>query len=459
MSEALFIYLLAFALAWPLGRYMAAAYADQSTSMDRWFLWLESPLYRGMGVSPSQPMDWKQYGKAMLKLHFVIAFIAIAIFTAQGILPLNPDGVGGMRWDLALHTAASFITNTNQQHYSGQAQLSYFSQLFGIVAMQVITPSAGVAVLVAILRTMLRNDDRRPRTRGGEISVGNFHRDLVRTIVRIMLPIAFIVALLLSWQGVPSTFEGAAIATPVERSAELPEQRFPVGPVAPMVAIKQIGTNGGGWYGPNSSVPLENPTPLSNLVETVSILLLPVALVIMAGYFTGRRRLAVSVLSIMLVMSAALSGLAIWAENEPNPAFAGLAADGHGFEREAELVGELAKGDVAGHLVHLFQLGQEAQEAGAQLPPVPRVHELALVGTGVMGTGIAAAAVQHDLQVHMQDTGIDPLLHAYQGVRAELRTLVQRMSDAELADLFQRLGLLLQRHLSEEEYHRLFLKR
>jgi K+-transporting ATPase ATPase A chain len=332
VSEALFIYLLAFALAWPLGRYMAAAHADQSTSMDRWFRWLESPLYRGMGVSPSQPMDWKQYGKAMLKLHLVIAFIAIAIFTAQGILPLNPDGIGGMRWDLALHTAASFITNTNQQHYSGQAQLSYFSQLFGIVAMQVITPSAGVAALLAILRTMLRNGAPHPRTHGGEISVGNFHRDLVRTIVRIMLPIASIVALLLSWQGVPSTFEGAAIATPVDRSTELPQQRIPVGPVAPMVAIKQIGTNGGGWYGPNSAVPLENPTPVSNLIEMVAIPMIPIALVIMAGYFTQRRRLAVSILLIMIVMSAALSGLAIWAENQPNPAFAELAADGPNLE-------------------------------------------------------------------------------------------------------------------------------
>jgi K+-transporting ATPase ATPase A chain len=332
VSEVILICVLAFALAWPLGRYMAVAYADQTTVIDRGFRWLESPLYRAMGVSPSEPMDWKQYGKAMLKLHLVIALVAVAILTVQGSLPLNPDGIGGMRWDLALHTTASFITNTNQQHYSGQAQLSYFSQMFGIVAMQVITPSAGAAALIAILRTMLGAGEARPRTRDGEVSVGNFYRDLIRTIVRIMLPIAIIVALLLSWQGIPSTFAGSAVATPLDGSSGLAEQRIPVGPVAPMVAIKQIGTNGGGWYGPNSAVPLENPTPVSNLVEEAALPLIPIALVIMAAYFTGKRRLAVSILSIMLVLSIGLSGLAIWAENQPNAAFVGLAADGPNLE-------------------------------------------------------------------------------------------------------------------------------
>ena len=194
--------------------------------------------------------------------------------------------------------------------------------------MQVITPAAGMAALVAILRTAFVKHGERPVTADGEVAVGNFHVDLVRTIVRVLLPMAFFVALLLAWQGVPSTFEGARTAVPLDQSVQLlAEQRIPVGPVAPMVAIKQVATNGGGWYGPNSAMPLENPTPVSNFVETLAIVLIPIALVVMAGRFTGRRRLALSILSVMLTMSALLTGLNIWSENQPNAAFDGLAAE------------------------------------------------------------------------------------------------------------------------------------
>jgi K+-transporting ATPase ATPase A chain len=237
-----------------------------------------------------------------------------------------------MSWDLALHTAASFITNTNQQHYSGQAQLSYFAHMFAIVSMQVITPAAGIAALVAILRTAFARREETALTAEGGVSVGNFYADLVRSIVRVMLPAAFITALLLAWQGVPNTLEGAQTAIPLDSSAELTEQRIPVGPVAPMVAIKQVGTNGGGWYGPNSSVPLENPTPVSNFFETVAIVLIPMALVIMAGYLTGRRRLAFLIMGVMLTMSVILTSINIWSENQPNAAFAGLAAEGTNLE-------------------------------------------------------------------------------------------------------------------------------
>ncbi len=332
MSEAVVVYVVTFLLAWPLGRYLAAVHSPNATAMDRWFTPVESGLYRLGGVVPDAAMDWKQYGQAMLKVHLVIGLIAIAIFMYQGALPINPDGIGGMSWDLALHTAASFISNTNQQHYAGQAQLSYFAQMFSIVAMQVITPSAGIAALVAVLRTMLNVEHDRPRTADGSVSVGNFHRDLVRTIVRVVVPLGAITALLLTWQGVPSTFLGAAQVRPLDATAGLEVQTVPRGPVAPMVAVKQLFTNGGGWYGPNSAVPLENPTPISNLIETVAIILVPVALVIMAGYLTGRRRLAVMILAVMTTLSAGLSGLAIYAENQPNAAFAGLAADGPNLE-------------------------------------------------------------------------------------------------------------------------------
>ena len=332
MNEVLLIYAAALLLAWPLGRYMASIYSATPTAIDRVFGPVEWVIYRAIGVHPLAPMNWKQYGKAILKLHVIVGVAALVTFMQQGRLPLNPDGIKGMSWDLALHTAASFITNTNQQHYSGQAQLSYFSQLIAIVSMQVITPAAGIAALVAILRTLFARREERPLTASGEVSVGNFHSDLVRAIVRVLLPLALLTSLLLAWQGVPSTFDGAQIAQPIDSSAGLAEQRIPVGPVAPMVAIKQLGTNGGGWYGPNSAVPLENPTPVANFVETIAIVLIPMALVIMAGYLVRRRRLAILVMGVMLTMSATLTGINIWSENQPNAAFAGLAADGPNLE-------------------------------------------------------------------------------------------------------------------------------
>jgi K+-transporting ATPase ATPase A chain len=342
MNEVLLIYAVALLLAWPLGRYMASIYAATPTAPDRVFEPVERLLYRTIGVQPNTSMNWKQYGRALLKLHVVIGIIALVTFMQQGRLPMNPDHIGGMSWDLALHTTASFITNSNQQHYAGQAQLSHFAQLVAIVSMQIVTPAAGIAALIAILRAMLAKREDRLVSANGEVAVGNFYADLVRTIVRVLLPLAFFMALLLAWQGVPSTFDGAQLAHPIDSAAGLTEQRIPVGPVAPMVAIKQLGTNGGGWYGPNSAVPLENPTPVSNFVETIAIVLIPMALVFMTGYLTGRRRLAVLVMGVMLTMSAILTGITIWSENQPNAAFAGLVAEGPNLEGKEVRIGATA---------------------------------------------------------------------------------------------------------------------
>ena len=336
MNEVLLIYGTALLLAWPLGLYLALVYADSPTVFDRAFGPVEGLIYRAMGVRADLTMGWRAYGRALLRLHLLIGLMAFGILMFQGVLPLNPDGIPNLPWDLALHTVASFITNTNQQHYSGQAQLSYLSQCVALVTMQVVTPAAGMAALAAILRTLLARSEGTAGLSavgwGEEAPVGNFYRDLVRTILRVLLPLALVVSLVLAWQGVPSTLEGAQTVRPLDPQAGLAAQRIPVGPVAPMVAIKQLATNGGGWYGPNSSVPLENPTPLSNFVETVAIVLLPIALIVAAGYLTGRRRLAASILGVMLVLSALLSGLAIWSENQPNAAFAGLAAEGPNLE-------------------------------------------------------------------------------------------------------------------------------
>lgn len=332
MNEVIIIYVVTLLLAWPLGKYIAGVFNGKTGTGARIFLPVENTLYRLFGVNPAQPMSWQGYGKALLKLHLILALLVFGLLMTQGILFLNPDNIEGMSWDLALHTSISFLTNTNQQHYSGQAQLSYLAHTFGIVTLQVVTPAAGMAVLVAVIRTLLVRSEVQSESINGQITVGNFYEDLTRAIVRVMLPVAMIIALLLAAQGVPNSYEGARTITPLDTSAEMSEQHIPIGPVAPMVAIKQVGTNGGGWYGPNSSVPLENPTPISNFIQTVSLVLIPAALVFALGFMSGRRRLSMVVMGVMVIMSVTLTSITIWSENQPNAAFSGLSADGPNLE-------------------------------------------------------------------------------------------------------------------------------
>jgi K+-transporting ATPase ATPase A chain len=242
----------------------------------------------------------------------------------QAWLPLNPDAIPNMRWDLALHTMVSFLTNTNQQHYSGQAQLSYLSQMVGIVGLQVVTPMMGLALVVATLRAFFGGKEKNAHETG-DADVGNYWADVTRATVRFMLPLCLLWAVMLTSQGVPSTLAAGPTVTPVDASAQMTEQKIPLGPVAAMVAVKQLGTNGGGWYGPNSAVPLENPTPFSNLLETVGILLIPLAVVFMVGPLVGRRKLTAMIFGSMLLMSAASAGFAVWSEaHSPTAADAAL---------------------------------------------------------------------------------------------------------------------------------------
>ncbi|HAL23047.1 MAG TPA: potassium-transporting ATPase subunit KdpA [Stenotrophomonas sp.] len=327
MFEFLSVIALALLLGWPIGRYLAAVMRGNPMWGDRVFGLIERPLYRMLGVAPGQGMGWKQYVKAFLVSNLVLAVLTLAIFMTQAWLPLNPNNAPNMRWDLALHTMVSFLTNTNQQHYSGQAQLSYFAQMTGIVGLQVITPMMGLALVVATLRGLFggrRRDvlaatgkDRATSVAAsdGEPDLGNYWADVIRPAVRLMLPLCLLWSLLLTWQGVPSTLDGGPVATPIDASAGMAEQKIPLGPVASMVAAKQLGTNGGGWYGPNSAVPLENPTALSNLLETLALILIPVSIAFMVSAFTGRRRFTALVVGTMLAMSLVSTAVALWSES------------------------------------------------------------------------------------------------------------------------------------------------
>ena len=318
MTEFVLVLVLAIGLGWLLGRYLAAVMQGAPMRGDRLFLWLERPLYGLIGTNPARGMSWRGYAGAFVLSNLMLAIIVWVILMTQAWLPLNPNGAPNMSWDLALHTMVSFLTNTNQQHYSGQAQLSYLTQMIAIVTLQVITPMMGLAVVVATLRGFFggRNAEQR-KAEGQEktpVDVGNYWVDVIRPTVRFMLPLCLLWSLLLTSQGVPATFLGGPTVAPVDSTVAMKAQKIPLGPVSPMVAIKQLGTNGGGWYGPNSSVPLENPTPLSNLLETLALILMPVAVVFMIGDLTGRRKFAALVFGTMLIMSVLSAGFAIWSE-------------------------------------------------------------------------------------------------------------------------------------------------
>jgi len=309
MIEAVLVFALAIGLGWSLGRYLAAVMRGEPMRGDRVFGFIERPLYRLLGTNPARGMTWRGYAKAFLSSNLVVGGLVWAMFMTQAWLPLNPDAIPNLRWDTALHTMVSFLTNTNQQHYSGQAQLSYLSQMTGIVGLQVITPMMGLALVVATLRALMGGRQAMQpgsdpaKTAGSEADVGNYWADLIRPTLRFLLPLCLLWSVLLTSQGVPSTLHAGPVATPIDASAGMKEQKIPLGPVAPMVAVKQLGTNGGGWYGPNSAVPLENPTPFSNLLETLAIILIPVAVAFMVGPFTRRRKFTALVFGSMLLMS------------------------------------------------------------------------------------------------------------------------------------------------------------
>ena len=298
----------------PLGRYIARVFTGQRTWLDPVLLPIERVVLRLVAVKPNEEQTWQQYSRSLLISNVAMWLAAWAIVTLQQHLPLNPDGIGNMEPTLAFNTVSSFTSNTNLQHYSGETGLSYFSQMFAITFLQFVTAATGIAACVALMRAL-----------GGSrmATIGNFYVDLTRASVRLLLPLAVVVATILMWQGTPMTFEGAARATTLEGT----EQIIARGVTAPIVAIKLLGTNGGGYFGPNSTHPFENPTPLSNLIETWSILAIPMAMVWALGHIVGRRRLAGVIFAVMLLLYVPLVGFAVAEESIGSPAIARTGVD------------------------------------------------------------------------------------------------------------------------------------
>src|SRR5262245_17553045 len=297
-----------------VGRYMFKVFTGLPTLIDPVFVLVEKLVLRLTGVDPGEQQDWKQYSVSMLISNVFMWLATFAIVSLQRSLPLNPDGIGNMEPTLSFNTISSFTTNTNLQHYSGETGLSYFSQMFVITFLQFVTAATGIAACIAIIRGLAGNRLTK---------LGNFYVDMTRASVRVLLPLALLLGVILLWQGVPMTFEGAVHATTVEGQ----EQVIARGSTAGVVSIKQLGTNGGGYFGPNSTHPYENPTPLSNFVETWSITIIPMSMVVMLGYMVGRRKLAVVIYATMLAIYLPMVAFGVAQEVGGNPAITAMGVD------------------------------------------------------------------------------------------------------------------------------------
>lgn len=294
-----------------LGRFYYKVMEGQRTFLSPIFLPVERLIYRACGIDPDVQQDWKGYTVALLAFNLAGLALLFAILMLQGLLPLNPQNLPGLEWTLAFNTAVSFVTNTNWQAYSGEASLSYLSQMLGLTVQNFVSAAVGLAVLVALARGISRKSTHH---------LGNFWVDLTRATLYGLLPLCLILALLLVWQGVPQTFLDYAHALTLQGT----DQTIPLGPAASQIAIKQLGTNGGGFFGVNSTHPFENPTAWSNLFEVASIILIPAALVFTFGHYVKDLRQSRAILGCMLVLFALGLGISLWAEYQPNPALSAL---------------------------------------------------------------------------------------------------------------------------------------
>jgi K+-transporting ATPase ATPase A chain len=308
-------------LSWPLAKAMTWA-MDPGENTSAFRGRLESLLQKAGGPLVGKEQDWKQYVFSMLFFNAIMFVVVYAILSLQQWLPLNPDGKGALEPSLIFHTVASFTSNTNLQHYSGEVSLSYFSQVFGLMWLQFVSTATGIAALTALARGL-----------AGRTIFGNFYSDLMRATFLVLLPLATLVAIVLVLGGVVMTMQGAAVATTLEGIT----QTIARGPVAAFAAIKQLGTNGGGFFGPNSTHPFENAGYFTNVVESLCIILIPMACVWMFGRITRRLRHAAVVFAVMATLLTVKIGLANYLESAPTAAFTGLSVQATGNLEGKEL--------------------------------------------------------------------------------------------------------------------------
>jgi potassium-transporting ATPase potassium-binding subunit len=310
-------------LAKPLGSFMAKVYQGEHTFLDRVLGPVERFIYRLAGVKPEEDMNWKTYAIAVLLFNVMGLFIVYLVQRLQAFLPLNPQGLGAITPDSSWNTAVSFASNTNWQGYGGEVTMSYLSQMLGLTVQNFVSAATGMAVLVALIRGIVRHTAK---------GIGNFWVDLTRSTLYILLPLSVVLSLTLVSQGVVQTFSSYKTVALLQPTTDangnsVIEQVLAVGPAASQIAIKQLGTNGGGFFNVNSAHPFENSTPLSNFLEMLSILIIPAALCYTFGKMVGDTRQGWAILIAMTIIFVAFIGLAVWAEQAGNPAFTKMGVD------------------------------------------------------------------------------------------------------------------------------------
>jgi K+-transporting ATPase ATPase A chain len=333
----------------PLGAYMASVF-EGSSAVNRWCAPFEHGLYRLCRVQPQQQMDWKEYAIAVLLFNTLGALAVYAVQRLQALLPLNPQQFAAASPDLSFNTAVSFVTNTNWQAYGGESTMSYLTQMLALAVQNFFSAATGIAVLLVLVRGFALRQARQ---------LGNFWVDLTRSTLYVLLPLSLLLALVLAGQGVVQSFkpyQSAALIAPLtiqqpltdadgkpvndasgkprSKDVRIDTQSIALGPAASQIAIKQLGTNGGGFFNANSAHPFENPTPLSNFLEVLAILLIPAALCYTFGRMVGDSRQGWAVLAAMLLLFLPLLGTVLWAEQRPNPAYAAAHIDQQITERQ-----------------------------------------------------------------------------------------------------------------------------
>jgi len=322
LQIALYLFILLL-LVKPLGSYMARVYEGERTFLSPVLRPVEHLIYRIAGSRADDEMDWKTYAVAVVLFNLVGFLLLYGLQRLQSALPLNPQDLAAVRPDTAFDTAVSFATNTNWQSYSGETTLSYLVQMLGLTVQNFLSAATGMAILIALVRGFVRHSSN---------TIGNFWTDMTRSILYILLPLAFVLALALVSQGVVQTFHHSQAVSLLQSTQDVTgqtvnQQTLALGPVASQEAIKQLGTNGGGFFNVNSAHPFENPTPFSNFLEMLAILLIPAALCYTFGKMVGDTRKGWAILAVMTIIFVAMLSVTVWSEQSGNPAVTGLGVD------------------------------------------------------------------------------------------------------------------------------------
>lgn len=308
ITGVVFMYVVMVLLAIPLGKYIAKVFKGEKTWLD-FMAPLERLIFKFSGIDPNREMNWKQHLKALLTISVVWLFYAFFALLFQGHLPLNPDHNPNQTPDLAFNTALSFLTNTNMQDYSGESGTTYFTQLFALMFFQFVSAASGIAVMMVVFKAMKDKVTDK---------LGNFWDFLVKSITRLLLPLSVVVGIILAFNGTPTSYKGKDTVIGLQGDTVHVSR----GPAAGMIAIKQLGTNGGGWFGVNSAHPFENPNYLTNMVENICIILIPIALVFALGYYLNKKKLAWVIFGVMTAGFLMMLIPSIRAEVGGNPALA-----------------------------------------------------------------------------------------------------------------------------------------